>query len=506
MSGVLILSLSAVIVKIIGLLYKIPMLRLLGSEGMGYFNSAYELYALFCTVATTGLPVAMSVLISSGNDGEKVFRHAIRLFLLLGGVSCGVMIGFSRPFADFLGSENAIPCIVAIAPTALIICIISAYRGFFQGKSMMKPTALSQMIEALGKLALGVFFAFLAIRKGSDVRIAAASAALGLTFGEALALLYLVISKRRGDKSRSTLHQAFEKGVVVSLLRIAIPVTLSSAVISLTKVIDMAMILRRLQDMGYGASEAFGAYGNYTTLALPLFSLAPALVSAIAMPLIPALSSAISRRDEEAQRKAVSDAVRLNNLIAMPISAGLVLFARPILELLFKGESAAIEMSFPLLSCLGLSVTMSCLITVENAILQAYGSPGVPIISMAVGSVIKLIVAYLLIGNAEFGIMGAPISTFLCDLVINAINVYFISRRMNTMPGISEIIIRPFAASLVAVIAARICFNMIESRAGSSSVVTLCAVAVAAIIYLPMTRVLGALKKEDFDALTIKSK
>ena len=134
MSGVLVLSLAAVIVKIIGLVYKIPMLRLLGSEGMGYFNSAYEIYTLFCTVATTGLPVAMAVMISSrkGNSsvGEKVFSVAVRIFLLLGISGSFIMMIFAKPFATFVGSEDAGICILSIAPTVFIICISSAYRGY----------------------------------------------------------------------------------------------------------------------------------------------------------------------------------------------------------------------------------------------------------------------------------------------------------------------------------------------------------------------------------------
>lgn len=506
MSGVLVLSLSAVIVKIIGLIYKIPMLKLLGSEGMGYFNSAYEIYTLFCIIATTGLPVAMSVMISSEKGGaEKIFRVAMRLFLLLGVVGSAVMIGFARPFSEFLGSDKTVFCIFAIAPTVFLICLSSAYRGFFQGYGKMVPTALSQVIEALGKLLLGLLFAFIALHFGYSVEVVAAFAVLGLTLGTAVSALYLMLNKRFSGISKpiAAIGGKNDREIACRLMKTAIPVTLSAAVISLTKVIDMTMILRRLQDLGYGSDAAFSSYGNYTTLALPLFSLAPALIASVAMPLIPSLSRAVALKDEGEQGRVVTDALRLTAGISMPIALGLSLFAKPILELVFAGETEAIAEATPLLAMLGLSVTSACLITVSNAILQAYSKAYIPIISMAVGSLVKIALAYFLIGKAEVGILGAPISTFFCDLIINAINFYYISRVMPKTPSICEVFVMPFMASAVAVIVARVAYNALAMRIGEGAFLTLACVAIAAVLYLPLTFVFKVVKKEEISEIPI---
>ena len=505
MSGVVVLSLSAVIVKIIGLIYKIPMLKLLGSEGMGYFNSAYEIYTLFCIIATTGLPVAMSVMISSEKGGaERIFRVAMRLFLLLGVVGSAVMIGFARPFSEFLGSDKTVFCIFAIAPTVFLICLSSAYRGFFQGHGKMLPTAVSQVIEALGKLILGLIFAFVALRLGYSIDVVAAFAVLGLTLGTAVSVLYLMLSKRSsGEKATCSLGEENDRGIAWRLMRTAIPVTLSAAVISLTKVIDMTMILRRLQDLGYESEVAFSAYGNYTTLALPLFSLAPALIASVAMPLIPSLSRAVAMKDEAEQGRVVSDALKLTSIVSMPIAVGLSLFAKPILELVFSGETEAISEAYPLLVVLGLSVTSACLITVSNAILQAYSKAYIPIISMAVGSLVKIVLAYFLIGNSEIGILGAPISTFFCDLIINAVNFYCISRVMPRTPSVSTVFLMPFTASAVAVILARVAYNALAMRMGDGAVLTLACVAIAAILYLPLIFIFKVVKKEEISDMPI---
>ncbi len=501
------LSLSAVIVKIIGLVYKIPMLRLLGSEGMGYFNSAYEIYTLFCTVATTGLPVAMSVMISSCKDteegGKRIFRVALRLFLILGAIGCFVMLAFARPFAAFLGSDRAAKCILAIAPTVFLICVSSAYRGYFQGKGRMAPTAVSQIIEALGKLILGLIFAFVALNLGSTTETVAAMAVMGLTLGTAVSALYLILMKKFGDKGAISIDVGDRERVLPTLLKTAIPVTLSSSVISITKVIDMSMILRRLQDLGQSSEEAFAAYGNYTTLALPMFSLAPALITSVAMPLIPSLSRAVAMGDREGQTRAVEEALRCTAIISMPITVGLALFSRPILQLIFSGEDAAIGVAAPLLTILSLSVTSSCLITVGNAVLQAYRKPTIPIISMVAGSALKIIIAFFLIGDARIGLLGAPISTFVCDFLINAINFYFIGRCVPEAPNVSRVFWRPFSSALVSVSVAKLAFNILCSKIGEGSFPTMGAIAFAAILYFVASLVTGAVSRDDIDRLPI---
>ena len=505
MSGVLMLSLSAVIVKVIGLIYKIPMLRLLGSEGMGYFNSAYEIYTLFCTLATTGLPVAMSVLISSGRNSQKVFNTAIRLFALVGFCLSATMLVLCRPYAEFIGGTETLLCLVSISPAVLVICVSSTYRGFFQGHGKMAPTAISQMIEAGGKLVLGLSFAYLALVSGKNTPTVAAYAALGLTLGSILSAVYLVLAKKRANISEKNLIDEENKRILPQIVRIAIPVSLSSAIVSLTKVIDMTLILRRLGDTGFESERAFAAYGNYTTLALPLFGIAPAFVGAVALPLIPELSKAAARGDREGESRAVSDALRLTSCIAMPISVGLVLFSKPILELLFHGEYEAISTSAPLLVILGFSVVLSCLVTVTNAILQAYNSPAIPILSMTVGSVIKLTLAYLLIGNPQIGLLGAPISTFFCDLAINFVNFFFICKKMKGMPRITDVFLKQFFSAVLSVSGARLIYNLLWKRFGVSSANTLVSIAIAATFYAVLVFCTGALRAEDITFVNKKN-
>ncbi len=486
LSGVILLSLSAVIVKIIGLVYRIPMLGLLGSEGMGYFNSAYEIYALLCIISTSGLPVAMSVMISKkrqGIEAEKIFKTAMRLFLWIGISGTFLMLMLSYPLACFLGGKKSFYCILAIAPTLFFICTVSAYRGYFQGRAEMMPTALSQVIEALGKLLLGLLFAYIALGAGLEVELAAACAALGLLCGSAISALCLFLIKRSLGGTDALILRA--EGMVISreLISMALPITLSAAVVSITKMIDMTMILRRLQSIGYESSDAFAAYGSYTTLCLPVFSLAPTLVGSVAMPILPKLGGAIAEKNRYLQIETVNDGLRLTSLIAMPVSAGLALYSKEILTLLFKNENEAITLCAPLLTVLSFSVCLSCLVTFSNAVLQAYGHTALPLFAMSIGAVVKIILAYVLIGHESINIIGAPISTFFCDLVINIIGFGCVCRYVPGRISVGKALVRPFAAAVISVGASKLIFGALSARYGEGASITLCGIMIAALLY-----------------------
>ena len=439
LSGVGILTLSSLTVKVIGLFYRIPLLNYLGTEGMGYFNTAYELYALFCVISTAGLPVAMSVLIAAfeaeGNtrDAGRVFRVSLALFAGVGGVGTLLLWGLSAPFAALLGSPLSAACMRAISPTVFLICLSSAFRGYFQGRRSMLPTAISQVMEAAGKLFLGRAFAGLAISKGESLPVAAAYAVLGLTVGTALSVVYLLCHKTLADR-RAPLPAISGDGearpILKPLLATAIPVTVSAGIISLTKCIDLALILRRLQAVGYTATEATALYGCYSTLAVPVFNILPSLTTSVALSATPALSAALKEGKDgiPALKRTAASALGVTLILAFPSSLGIAVFAEDILTLLFRGQPEAVAQAAPWLSCLGLSVPAACLTTVTGAMLQAAGTAHKPIISMLLGVGAKTITAYILLGRDGWGMAGAPVSSLLCDTVIVVCNLIFIAR------------------------------------------------------------------------------
>ena len=471
LSGVSILTLSAMIVKVIGLLYKIPLLSYLGTEGMGYFNTAYELYALFCVVSTAGLPVAMSVLISRSGNGEgasRIYRVALLTFIFIGGAGSLLMFGFSSGFSSLLKNDGAASCMRAISPTVFLICLSSVYRGFFQGHGNMLPTAISQVIEAAGKLFLGLIFAKNALESGCNPAETAAYAVMGLAVGTAISTVYLALHKLAAKKKGLTaIHASTEEEkdsrqsgygrIFRALMITAIPVTISSAVIGLTKFVDLAMILRRLQDVGYSEQAANAMYGCYSTLVLPVFNILPSLISSVSLTSVPVLSAAIAKGEEgKAElRRTGSMALAVTALISIPASIGLAVFSRDVLSLIFSHEPDAVFLASPWLSAMAMAIFPACMITVSTGMLQASGHASASLWSMLVGIAVKVVLAYILIGMPEIGLLGAPVSSIVCDTVVAAINFYRISKYSPDMlprgKELTSMLFFPLMLSLAAV-------------------------------------------------------
>ena len=514
-SGVLLLTLSTILVKLVGLIYKIPMLSYLGSEGMGYFHSAYEIYAIFCIIATAGLPVALSVLISAAlaeekeEDAERIWQVSLRLFVIIGILGSLLMWVLADPICRFIKSQDALGCIISIAPTLFFVCVSSAIRGYFQGHQKMLPTAISQLWEAVGKLVFGLLFAHIALKRGASVPELAAAAGWGVTAGTVLSTIYLGIEKARFRKNlcqnREVGHPNYIPAIKKKLLKIALPITLGSFLISLTKLVDMSMILRRLQSIGYTASEANETYGSYTTLAISVFALLPTLLNSIALPLVPILSSAIAGGDRAVEHKMIELSYRINALIGIPSAVGITLFAKPILSLLFANQSDAVETAAPLLSVLGISVFLSCMITATNSVLHAYREVKKPIYSTLLGVLVKGISAYFLIGIPTIGILGAPISSFFCNAVIVVLNMHFVSRFCNSIE-IKSLFVFPTLLSVITVGIAYGEYLLLCYRFGQSALNTLFPIATAALLYLVLGCLLGLITEEDLMALPMGKK
>lgn len=514
-SGVLLLTLSTALVKVIGLLYKIPMLSYLGSEGMGYFHSAYEIYAIFCIIATAGLPVALSVLVSTAlaegkpSEAERIWKVSLTLFVFIGLAGSLLMWGLASPICRWIKSEDALGCIISIAPTLFFVCVSSAIRGYFQGFQKMLPTAVSQLLEAGGKLVFGLLFAHFALLRGASVPELAASAGWGVTAGTVISTLYLAIERIRFRK-KETLHFDCDfprKGhsVEKKLLKIAFPITLGSFIISLTKVVDMSMILRRLQSIGYTSSEANEAYGSYTTLAISVFALLPTLLNSIALPLIPILSAAVAGGDRGTEQKMIELSYRINALIAIPASVGITLFAQPILSLLFGSQTKAVEIAAPLLSILGISVFLSCMITATNSVLHAYREVKKPIYSTLAGLLVKGVTAYFFIGIPAIGLWGAPISSFFCNAVIVMMNMHFVSKFCDSI-NVKSLFVYPTLLSVFTVGIAYGEHLLLCNQFGQNILTTLIPMATAALLYLVLGCLFGLISEEDISELPMGKK
>lgn len=514
LSGVAALTVSTVIVKIIGLVYKIPMMHCLGAEGMGYFNSAYELYTLFFVIATAGLPVAVSILISESlaegrpRNVKKIYKISFALFFALGLVGALVLNLFSGAFARMIESPGAKLCIAFIAPTVFFVSVASAVRGYFQGNQNMVPTAVSQVIEAVGKLLLGVLLAVWATRVGWPAERAAALAVLGLVAGSAISMLYLLFKNRAQATVAFSVAEPMTdrtRHILRRLAALAIPVTLGASLSSLTRIVDMTLILRRLGDAGGGGVSAVEAFGSYSTLAVPIYHLPSALIAGIGVSLVPTLTSAVADGARERQEDLVGTAIRLCTFVSVPCALGLTVFSQPILSLLFVGEEEAIRLAAPLLATLGISIPSACLLTVTTSVLQAHKKAFLPILSMLAGTAVKAFSGYILIGNSKIAMMGAPVSTLLCNLTAVGLNLYLIGRCGAYSKRLLPDLVKPLLPTCISMALALAVYFALDARM-SGTVAFLAALAVCGSVYLVASAKLRVLAEEDVVFLTKRDK
>lgn len=434
--GVAVLTPAMLLAKIIGLFYKIPLIAVVGVAGMAYFLSAYHVYSMLFLVFASGLPTALSLLVSRAavtDEGAvgRIFSVSLGLFLGLGTFCSILLFLFADPLAAMLAMPEAAPALRLIAPTLPLAVISGAVKGVFQGRHNMLPTALCEVVEALGKLCIGVSLAWLVGARGGDVPAVAAAAVAGITAGAALSalmmLLWLFIARRTLFSAGKTTPPTC-RAVLRSLWQVAFPITVSAAVAGLVTLVDTALISARLQAAGFAPTVAHEMYSSYGNLALPLYNLVPALLAPITLSLMPALGKTLATADTAGAERVLSLALRVALLITLPASLGLATFSAPILSVLYAGEQGAVSLAAPLLSLLAVCLLPTVLISVTAAALQAAGKPALPVLTMLLGAAVKLLLETWLLGVASVNIYAAPISTLVCNLTVLFANLFCLKR------------------------------------------------------------------------------
>ncbi|MBQ3072824.1 MAG: polysaccharide biosynthesis protein [Oscillospiraceae bacterium] len=505
--GAAVLALATLIVKVIGMLYKIPLGNIIGDAGYGYFTTAYDIYSVLLMVSTTGLPVAMSRMISEaralGNMAQcrRIFRTALYVFLLLGVVGSAGMLLFCRQLSVMAtGFDTSWAAIAFLAPSVLFICLISAFRGFFQGQSNMTPTSVSQVFEALCKLGVGLLAAWLLLKKTGDVTLAAGGAILGVTTGCVLSMLYLWRCY-----SKATSGQNFAGGEVLpvsrtmkTLLAIAVPITLGSAGLQLINLADTMVFMRRLTGAaGFAQLAAENAKGIYN-FCQTIFNLPCAFITPITISIIPAITEHLTCKNARGAAMVESSAVRIMSLIALPCAVGLAVLSGPILQLLRGYEGEQLVTGGRILAILGAAVVFNSLVLLTNAIMQARGHVTRPVIHMLIGGVVKVAVNYVLVGIPSLNIVGAPIGTLLCYIVITALNLISMRRLSGEHRAkIGSAMLKPFLAAAVMGVAAFVVYDLLSGFIPSQKLVCLAAVAIAGIVYLISVFFLRVITYED---------
>ncbi len=444
---------------------------MLGGEGMGYFYAAYDIYNMFAVLASAGLPVAVSRMVSetlvSGNYGEaeRIYKVSERIFTIIGAVIAAVMFFGADLLAALIKSPNAGLSIRALSVTAFCAFIMSALRGYFQGRGIMKYTAVSQVIEAFSKLVLGFSLAFVLVKTEYGYIGGSAGAILGVSIGAVLATVYLYINKRRMSRAMVLSYMPVrpDREIVKELFKIAIPVSLGASVMSLVNLIDTAVIMRVLQDgLGYTYERAnwlYGVFGN----AKKIFNFPSAFIVPFTVSILPALTAAFTSNDKGGVRDNMVTCFKYSLMLSLPAGIGLTVLSYPVMHIIYSDIPEEATTGAPLLAIFGVAVILYSLVSISGAILQAFGRVNFPLISLTVGGIVKVVLNAVLVGVESVNIMGAPIATVACYVVMIIMNLIFLRKYLEGCRVIIWNTAKTLTASLVMGVCAYFAYKLLSA-------------------------------------------
>ena len=454
--GTAMLAMATAIVKIIGAIYKIPLNAIIGKQGFSYYSTAYEIYNVLLMISTAGLPVAMSRMISQAsslghyNQVRRIFSTARALFLGLGITGSLLMTVFCRQLAAFQNQPDAWAAIGALGPCVLLICIMSTFRGFFQGQSNMLPTSVSQVIEAVVKLIVGMGAAVVILHFTKRIPLAAGGAILGVTVSCLVSAMYLYSRFRKhfGDMPASSEVPDSFGLTAKRLLAIAIPITIGSAGLQILTMMETKIYMGQLLGLGYTQMEADSMKGIYN-MSQTIYNMPCAFITPITISIIPAITANLTLMDFKGAKATEESAIRVMGLIAMPCAFGLACLAGPVTALLGGYSGDDLALSTALMTIMGFNIMFNAIVLLTNAMMQAHGHAVVPVINMFISCFLRLLVVYILTGNRDIGIIGTPVGAMLCFLCITVLNVVSMRRVLENPPAIIKNLLRPFLAAAI---------------------------------------------------------
>ena len=522
--GALILMLSNIIVKAAGALFKIPLSNVIGDAAMGYFGTAYSIYSVCFLISTAGLPVAISRMVSSAlakkknGEAEKIYQVSLLIFVVIGILGTAILFFGANALANMTESPDLSVCIKTISPIMFFICLVSCTRGYFQGNQNMIPTAVSQVIEVMGKLGLGLFAGIFANRQGYSAPVVASFALSGVTLGVILSAVYMSFAKAVAKRDREVGladHPRSGKSIAKELIAIAIPITISSSIMSMTSVIDSMLAVKRLNDTCIGVSYftsgnmselAMAIYGAYMAKTVTLFNLPTTIVQPFAISIIPAISGAGAKGNFEDLKKTVDFTFRIVGAICLPCAFGIGVMAKPIVHLLFSGNKELFtnaagtvfysnDVAGTMLTLIAPAIAFSGLITVSAAVLQASGHERKSILSTCCGVLTKALTIWILIGIPSVGHLGIPLSTLLCYLVMFSFNMFFLSHFLHYRLDFKKTLMIPLIAAASCGATAGGVYLLIAPL--SAKLGTLIGILCAVPVYLILLFRCGGFKKDD---------
>ncbi len=547
------------IVKIMGAFFKIPLAMILGGEGQGYFTSAYNIYNPIYALATAGLPIAVARMVSGDvarkryKDVKKIHKISTRIFLLTGFIGMLLMILGSFMFARVSHAPGVVYSIFMLAPTVLFSCMISSYKGYYEGLRNMVPTAVSEIIESIGKVVFGVGISYGVMQygmkeyaqngtvfgkvyeteemaRGALLPFGSAGAVLGITLGSIAGYLYMVIKyKKTGDGiTKQDIDESPEPRTAKRLMRmiwdISLPIGLGAIIMNLAGVVDSLLVQNRLADImlnnpnallnqyngiipqgviDRGTTHTFlwGCFGIMSTITM----LIPAISQGIAISALPSVTTAWVKGKKEDVQNNIESIFKLTTLISVPAGLGLSFLSYPVMDLVYGSARSGADMgevyvAARIMSIAGIAVIFASISTPLCSMLQAVGRADLPVKMLTIGVLVKVLLNYTLVGIPEINIQGASVGTLVCYVFVCVSVFYFLCREAKIRPNMVSTIVKPLFCGVCCATAAYASQGLL-SRVISYKLSTIIAIIIAVIVYVLTLLLSKTLSEADLKML-----
>lgn len=481
--GAAVLAAASILCKIMSAALKIPLDRLfLHEEGIGIYQSAYSIYNVFLAFCVTGIPIALSSLVAGKNEEEtaSLVKSTCFAVSILGVISSSLLFLFAEPLARFLsggGAPVAAPSLKAISPALLVMGIVSSRKGYFQGRSVMTPSALGQLGESLGKVFLGIALCAIFVKWG--ISYGAAGAIGGVTAGALIqaAVLEIFFAREKQEKGLFSARKALE------VFKISVPMTLGAFGFTAVMLLD-TLSVPRLLAIGWAQTLQRLRLFGYLTRANTIYNLPATVISAFTASAVPALA----RAKEEGDKKLLGDdcvkVIKLVFLAALPCALGMILFPKQILLFVYSSKSY-----WQLLALSGIMVIIMPYVQTTTAMLQTLGRVWTPIWVTIGAVVLKGVLNIILV--AKLGVTGAPLSTIAAFVWAAVINTVMLSRLAPLKNGL-RVVLKITLCAIFSCGGAK----LIYSVTGGTGAFLFC-IALAAAVYFALVILTGCITKNE---------
>ena len=495
--GSIILGAAGILTRFLGLFFRWPLIMLIGDEGIGYYQMSYPLYMFFVAMAS-GIPVAISKMISEKNavndiNGSfEIMKESAILMIIIGtGTTCALFF-FAKPIISFLRWDSkAYYSLIGISFAPMIISFMTIFRGFFQGFQNMTPSAISQIIEQIGRVIFGVGLAIILLPNG--IEYSAGGAAFGATAGAVFGSLYLYSKYKKIKKSYGLKKIKSNPEVLSSILRIAIPISLGATVGTIMSLIDSILVPQKLLQAGFTNTQATVLYAQLTGKASVIVNIPLTLSMAICTSLIPIIAENYILKKHNELKNKIYVSMKMSAVIAIPCMFGLFFLADPVMKLIFPGRFDGIE----ILKYLALSIPFIIITQTTTSILQGTGNYVRPVINLLIGCMVKIILTWTLVPMEYFNIYGAVIASIGAYAVATILNLITLKCTLKIKLNLYEILIKPAYASTIMMILVLISYNELYKRTTSNGISCLISIFLGMITYIILIVAFRVFKAQD---------